>query len=87
MPESVLEDAHRVSSGHRAVIERSQLCGCFYCLKTFLSAEIKRWITEPSGASTALCPKCGIDSVIGDASGYELTEQFLSAMHHRWFET
>jgi hypothetical protein len=47
--------------------------------------EIKEWITEASGAESALCPLCGIDSVLGDASGYELTETFLSAMQRHWF--
>jgi hypothetical protein len=34
---------------------------------------------------TALCPKCGIDSVLGDACGYPLTEDLLSRMHQYWF--
>jgi len=35
---------------------------------------------------TALCPHCGIDSVIGSASGYPVSEpQFLKAMHDHWF--
>ena len=33
----------------------------------------------------ALCPSCGIDSVIGDASGFPITEEFLVAMEARWF--
>jgi len=35
---------------------------------------------------TAFCPKCGIDSVIGDASGFEMTPALLHAMHEFWFE-
>jgi dephospho-CoA kinase len=35
---------------------------------------------------TAVCPKCGIDAVIGDASGYEMTSALLHAMHEFWFE-
>ncbi len=62
------------------------MCGCFYCLKTFPPSEIEQWTDEPNGGSTAICPKCGIDAVIGDASGYELNDQFLFAMHHWWFE-
>jgi hypothetical protein len=86
-PRQLLETAHRSSSKHRAEIERSTVCGCFYCLKTFSPSTIERWIDEPSGAQTALCPKCGIDSVLGDASGYDLSADFLAAMHQRWFET
>ncbi len=34
---------------------------------------------------TAFCPLCGIDSVIGDASGIPITQEFLTAMHDKWF--
>jgi hypothetical protein len=43
---------------------------------------IQEWI---DGGQTALCPSCGIDSVIGDASGFPITEEFLAAMESRWF--
>jgi len=28
---------------------------------------------------------CGIDSVIGSASGYPITTEFLESMNRRWF--
>jgi hypothetical protein len=34
---------------------------------------------------TAMCPDCGIDSVIGSRSGYPITIDFLKRMHGRWF--
>lgn len=34
---------------------------------------------------TAECPYCHIDAVIGDASGFPITEEFLRKMMHRWF--
>jgi hypothetical protein len=83
----LVQAAHQASSRHRAEIEKSTLCGCFRCLKTFPPGEIKEWIAEANGTETALCPLCGIDSVIGDASGYELTDRFLSAMQQHWFAT
>ena len=33
----------------------------------------------------AMCPKCGIDSVLGDASGFMLSKNFLDGMNARWF--
>ncbi len=75
--------AHRASSEHRSVIEASELCGCFYCLATFLPAEIVRWIYD----DTALCPRRTIDSVIGSASGYPITEALLRQMRVHWFES
>jgi hypothetical protein len=35
---------------------------------------------------TALCPKCGIDAVIGSASGYPISREFLAEMHRHWFD-
>jgi len=33
-----------------------------------------------------MCPRCGIDSVLGSASGFSLSRDFLNRMHHYWFE-
>jgi hypothetical protein len=48
---------------------------------------ITDWIDENSAGvgQTALCATCGIDSVIGDRSGFPITEAFLSAMNRYWF--
>jgi hypothetical protein len=32
-----------------------------------------------------VCPRCGIDAVIGSDSGLDLSEEFLIAMQDRWF--
>ncbi|WGM30956.1 hypothetical protein [Brevundimonas sp. NIBR11] len=84
-PVAYLEAAHQHSSGHKAELEVSQVCGCFYCLQNYAPKEIENWIEEPGG--TALCPQCSIDSVIGDASGYPVNKpDFLDAMHEYWFQ-
>src|SRR5260370_42393382 len=75
--------AHKNCSRHRSEIERSELCGCFYCLASFPPGEIQEWIDRD--AKTAMCPRCGIDSVIGSASGFPLSQEFLQRMHHYWF--
>ena len=83
----LLKAAHTKSIRHRGEVLASKTCDCFYCQVVFEAEEIKEWIDEqwhPKGA-TALCPFCGIDSVIGDASGYELTPEFLADMHKHWF--
>ena len=74
--------AHEHSSRHRPELKRSEVCGCFYCRKTFPYAKITVWT---DAGATALCPSCGIDSVIGDASGYPITPEFLSRMKKHWF--
>lgn len=75
--------AHEFSTHHRADIEASDICGCFYCLKTFPPAEITEWWDRDG--QTPVCPKCGIDSVIASASGFPITRKFLREMHNKWF--
>lgn len=83
-----LEMAHRHSFFHRDEVLRSERCGCFYCQRTFTPAEVRHWVDEEDGVGmTALCPHCGIDAVIGSASGLPLTPEFLTAMKRRWFRT
>ena len=62
------------ASNHRAEIDQSAHCGCFFCFRIFGAAEIRTWIDKNQ---TALCPRCGIDSVIGTASGFTLDDRFL----------
>jgi hypothetical protein len=80
--------AHRHSTHHREEIRSSERCGCFYCLAIFTPFEIKEWTdiseSRPQG-ETAVCPKCGIDSVIGSESGYPITKVFLESMSRHWF--
>jgi hypothetical protein len=74
---------HKHCSRHRSEIERSERCGCFYCLQSFVTDDIQEWIDN---GATAMCPRCGIDSVIGSASGFSLSPNFLQRMHRYWFE-
>jgi Zn finger protein HypA/HybF involved in hydrogenase expression len=80
--EDSLEAAHRHCRLNRAELQISSLCGCFYCLSVFTPAEIVEWVDEDQ---TAICPKCPVDSVIGSASGYPITAEFLLRMHDNWF--
>lgn len=75
--------AHKHSSQHRAEIEKSEKCGCFYCFHIFSPSEIEDWIDD---GQTASCPYCWIDSVIGDKSGFPITKEFLEEMHEHWFK-
>lgn len=79
--------AHQYSSGHRKQVLQSKLCGCFYCLEIFSPREIEEWIDndEAGIGQTALCPKCGVDSIIGSEAGFPLTREFLQVMHDYWF--
>lgn len=88
--EVALQQAHGHSIRHRAEILASETCGCFFCEAVFAPTEVEEWVDDPGDTGvgqTALCPRCGIDSVIGSAAGYPLTPAFLTAMRRRWFES
>ena len=87
-----LEGIHKHSSRHRGRVEQSDVCGCFYCLAFFTPSEIVDWIDVTEGADdeagvTALCPRCGIDSVLPDnVPGAPLSPELLAAMQRHWFK-
>jgi len=84
---SEVREAHSHSSNHRQEIEESDLCGCFYCCSIFLPQLIEDWVDEGDNevGQTALCPRCGIDSVIGSKSGLRIDLAFLEIMKQHWF--
>ena len=85
---------------NRAEVERSESCACFYCYARFAPSDIRLWTDsedpndDDSGALrddtstfrgvTATCPRCQVDSVIGSASGYDLSDDFLHLLHAHW---
>lgn len=76
--------AHRYCINHKEKLINDQKCGCFFCLKIFNPKEITDWI-EDRYDKTALCPNCGIDSVIGEYTGFPITYEFLKKMKKYWF--
>jgi hypothetical protein len=47
---------------------------------------VSEWLDEVNDVgTTAMCPRCGIDSVIGAASGFPISAEFLGAMRGYWF--
>jgi hypothetical protein len=82
-----IREAHAHCRNHRAEIMASSVCGCFCCCATFSPSEILDWVDEAADGEgqTPLCPKCGIDSVISDKSGIEISDRFLSSMNSHWF--
>lgn len=78
----ILTYAHKFASNNKEQLLNDNNCGCFYCGQIFEPSEIKEWLDVED---TALCPYCGIDSVIGESSGYLITKEFLEAMYKMWF--
>lgn len=77
-------EAHKFSIRHKSNLEKDEICGCFYCLEIFSPDEITYWVNDGAD-STAICPHCGIDSIIGQSSGYPITQDFLKEMNDYWF--
>jgi hypothetical protein len=71
----------RTSMHNRKALTLAKVCGCYYCGGDFAADQITECVDDND---TALCPRCGIDAVLGfdaDAADKEL----LLEMHKRWF--
>ena len=77
--------AHKHSINNRKLLEHDSVVGCFYCLEIFSPSEIVEWCPDKID-DTALCPYCGIDSILGEYTGFPITKEFLTAMQAHWFE-
>ena len=69
-------------------VMHSKLCGCYYCCSIFPSSRITDddWTPDLHGR-TVLCPECGIDAVIGDASGIPIRKDVLEELYQVKFGT
>ncbi len=72
---------HRHTRLNRMELEASEVCGCIACERIYFPSEIVRWVDE----ETALCPHCGVDAVVGSASGIPIMPGVLRRAHERWF--
>jgi hypothetical protein len=69
---------HEASDHHRDVIEVVDVVTCFYCGHIGHPQDITEWV---DGGQTALCPKCGIDSVLPGT----YPSEFIVRMTAYWF--
>ena len=69
-------------------VKRSRRCGCYYCESIFPSSEVTEedWMPDLHGR-TVLCPRCGIDAVIGDRSGIPIREDVLEELYEHLFNS
>jgi hypothetical protein len=61
-------------------IEKNELCGCFYCLKTFSCYKAVEEYED------TFCPFCNNAVIIHEYSGYPLSHEFLRQMHEYWVD-
>jgi len=77
--EERLKKLHESSSLHREIILGGDDCSCFGCESVYNPREVVRWCDE---GQTAICPKCGIDSVLPG----EVVPELLNEMYKYYFE-
>ena len=75
-----LKKIHNHSFKNKEELQKSKKCACFHCFKVFPVEEIEMYLPEKDGIETALCPYCVCDTIIGDASGYELTDDLIDVL-------
>ena len=73
-----INNAPRESLHNHAAIADDTVCGCYFCLTVFTGGAVEEWTDE---GTTALCPRCGIDSVLPSVNDTDV----LKAAHERWF--
>lgn len=81
MKKKELELAIDFATSNKKNLMNSNKAGCYYCRKIYPAAEVKEFLETED---TALCPKCGIDSVLPD-SVCDLSIETLKELHQFWF--
>lgn len=69
---------HKFSFENRKACMMSAIVGCFHCLALVGPHEITEWVKDKNG-QTAVCPRCGIDSMIPSHS-HSVDEALLKRM-------
>lgn len=59
-----LKEWRKRSFANLPALEDHLVVGCYYCEQTFAPSKITECCHEEGGSRTAVCPHCGIDSVV-----------------------
>lgn len=78
---NAIKDLSRYSQRNKVYLTSSDNCGCYFCLNIFDPKEITEWTDD---GETAICPKCHVDSVVGDSTT-EINHEFLEKASRYWF--
>lgn len=74
-------EKHEHVKHNRKEIDDSEYCMCCYCLGFIQPKEIVNW----TDGDTAICPKCGVDAILGSSCGFDLTPELLGKIRKEWF--
>ena len=93
------EKASDLTMFNRDIISKSDDAACYSCMRVFKASDVCEFIDDGVFDSdstrdhitqdiTALCPCCGIDAVLGDATGLPIHNlEYLQTMHAFGFST
>lgn len=73
-----VEDACKAAYKNRRAVLAEDMASCYQCIRSFKSNSIRDWSDEQQ---TALCPNCGIDSVVPG----KIDRETLAKMCEHWF--
>jgi hypothetical protein len=69
-----------MSRKHQELFWRGS-CGRLNCLEGFKGSGIDVWLDEMN----PLCPRCGVDSALGELQGYDISKDALAIRRERSF--
>jgi predicted nucleic acid-binding Zn-ribbon protein len=72
----------KLAMHNKKALAKVNECVCYYCSKVFSPGEITEWVDNND---TAMCPHCGIDSVIPVYEESDKDADFLAKLHKYWF--
>ena len=73
----VTQRIHDLTESNREILQIAGSGVCLYCSETSSFAAISEWVDH---GQTAICPHCGIDSIIPSP-----TPALLTRMREEWF--
>lgn len=76
-----LEDIYKHCHKNKNELKENEKCLCIYCNAEFTSNMIKEWVDN---GETAICPNCGIDSVINKK--LIKNKKILDKLYKKYFE-
>ena len=77
-----IKEASKYSINNMSELEKSKTAGCYYCMSIIEPSKITE--TTDDG-KTAICPNCGIDSVLPESSSFKIDQNTLKELNKYWF--
>lgn len=82
--QKTIDDILAHTKGNESDILHSNRCACLFCRQRYDARKVSDWSNEGNKIS-AVCPECGMPTVVGDASGYTFDHDELKELNERLF--